>query len=111
MLEGGDGDDKLYGRGGADTLDGGADHFQVRSIQDGAASKHTIEDFVPGEDKITFSAGGVGWEDLEIVQEQDGAVVSGFTLDAGDAPVREDTITLTGVDAAALTAADFGLDG
>ncbi len=75
------------------------------------ASQLTIEDFTRGEDKITFLPPRVVWDDLDIIQREHGAVVSGFTVAEGGGPVAEDTITLTGVDAAALTAADFGLDG
>ncbi len=119
MLHGGDGDDILFGGEGNDILfgDDGDDRFRIVSVWLGVASQITIEDFTRGEDEISFSAGGVGWEDLDIVQGQHGAVISGFTLvrDAGGdfllESARGHTITLTGVDAAALTAADFGLDG
>lgn len=108
LLKGGAGNDTLKGHDGADTLDGGsgadsltggagADVFLV-----GAASgADTVADFQDGVDLIRFS--GV-------------AAVTGFaslTLTAASGGVRvtwggADSLFLTGVGSAQLSAADFG---
>jgi Ca2+-binding RTX toxin-like protein len=59
-LSGGEGDDYLTGRGGADLLygDSGGDHFSFLSLKDSGVTKATrdvIADFELGLDEIDFS--------------------------------------------------------
>ncbi len=113
-LEGGDGDDLLLGMQGFDTLDGGADNdtligAQANDTLTGGrgvdvfvfAADHgtnTITDFEDGTDVISL----VGIASLSEVDISDGP--GGATLS-----FLGTTVTLTGIAASQLTAADFFL--
>lgn len=96
-LNGGAGADRLIGRGGSDLLTGGAG--ADRFVFDNFHGNDRITDFEDGIDRIEIGGPTTGYGDLTIVNwGTNGAVVSwgGGT-----------TITIPGITAAQLTAADF----
>ncbi|WP_419906624.1 calcium-binding protein [Hoeflea sp.] len=107
FLYGGKGADKLYGGSGNDTLTGGKgkDIFLFNAAQ--SNDHDTIKDFTRGEDKIglrKLADKTFDFDDLTITNNAEGhAVVTGYGDDA--------SITLEGVDASALTDADFDFLG
>lgn len=60
VLDGGPGSDRLIGGGGADRMIGGAGHdtfvFSSPAQMSAGGARDTITDFVPGRDKIDFTA-------------------------------------------------------
>src|SRR5215813_2820469 len=107
-LSGGDGNDVLGGKGGNNVLTGGAgrDAF-VYALAD--QHHDVVTDFRQGEDVIDLRAADIG--DFATVQHllsndaQGNAVITTVTNGVSS------TVTLTGVSAAQLTAADFVLAG
>ncbi|MEL6677296.1 MAG: fasciclin domain-containing protein, partial [Pseudomonadota bacterium] len=113
---GGEGDDRLFGGSGNDRLDGGAGHDVLnggrgndalvggedadRFVFNGRSGADVIEDFTVGEDVIALRIHGVNdFDDLEghISDTDAGAVIE----------LAHTRITLEGVEARALTEADF----
>jgi Ca2+-binding RTX toxin-like protein len=100
-LEGGAGHDSLSGREGNDTLTGGAGADTLnggagadRFVFDARGGNDLIADFQIGLDRIVFEGGPAGMADLTFTRG---------TILYGDGQ----SITLTGVNAGQLTAADF----
>ena len=104
FLEGGEGNDTLDGGSGDDTLygDGGDDTFVFGS----GNGVDVIADFAAGTDLVDLSAfrGVSGFDDLEITDEPDGAVIDLSEFGGG-------TIKLEGISAADLSAEDFAFPG
>lgn len=104
-IEGGRGGDFISGRGGSDTLIGGEgdDMFYY----DGSSGADVVMDFQTGGDvdEIYFDLGYTSFEQVMAFASMDGANTV-FTFAPGS------TLTLAGVDMAALTSSDFyfGLD-
>lgn len=97
-LDGGRGPDLIVGGAGSDLLTGGrgADRFAF----DGASGRDFIVDWEDGRDVIIYTSGADKFADLIITDTSAGALVH-----MGDPFVT--SITLIGVDAAQLGAADF----
>ncbi|MEM6663678.1 MAG: hypothetical protein AAF666_16045 [Pseudomonadota bacterium] len=102
-LDGGAGEDRLFGGDGADVIAGGAAVDQLsggagadRFVFDKNSGDDVIVDFEDGVDAIDFMIQSFGFEDLEILQEGDDAIVrhehgelrlvatDGDVLDEGD---------------------------
>ncbi len=102
-LVGDAGDDVLFGDRGQDTLTGGEgrDWFVLRRRNGGAAptSVDLITDFQAGEDWLALS-GGLRFEDLDLSQEAEGAVIR-------DRLTGEYLALLAGINANTLSAANF----
>lgn len=105
-LEGAAGADRLSGAGGNDTLEGGAGNDTLnggtsndRFVLGTDWGADLIQDFTRGKDKVVLDGvAGLGhFSDLAITASAAGAVVS----------FDGDQITLSGIKASALTAADF----
>ena len=94
LLSGGDGDDWLDGGAGTDQLTGGAG--ADRFIGNWGCGADTVTDFTDGIDLIWIRTGG--FESVAMA-----AVSGGVRVSWGGA----DSLTLTGVSSAALSAADF----
>ncbi|WP_136661739.1 hypothetical protein [Nitratireductor sp. XY-223] len=86
-LEGGKGNDELWGGGGADYFNFGSG--------DGT---DTIKDFEDGKDTLVIK-GGLQFSDLDIKQSGHDTVITGYG--------ENDSITLEGVSASTLTDSDF----
>ena len=102
-LHGGSGKDVFFGQAGDDSYFGGseADRFVFVLFEIG---NDTIRDFTAGEDIIDLRATGItGFTDILAHSYQDGA----NTVIKFDLFGIEGTITLLGVDRAALSARDF----
>ena len=96
----GNGDDKLIGEGGNDSLTGGAgaDQFRVTTALFGA---DTVADFQNGVDKIRVT-GVAGWDNFnDVVVSSNGSGWAVITFPDGS------SITLTGVVAGLVDATDF----
>jgi Ca2+-binding RTX toxin-like protein len=112
-LNGGGGDDKLYGWTGADTLNGGAGNDTLdggydrdvltggagndRFVFDWHSGRDTITDFQDGYDKINVSAFHTIMRYVGIQDSSQGAVIS-----FGDS-----SVVVLGVHANAFSASDF----
>ncbi|MEL7481277.1 MAG: hypothetical protein AAGJ29_06930, partial [Pseudomonadota bacterium] len=99
VLNGNGGNDTIDGEGGDDTLSGGtgADTF----IEAEGSDADTVTDFVVADDVIDVTGHGLTADEALALAVDDGS--GNAFIDFGDG----DTITLTGVDVATLTAANF----
>ena len=98
-LVGGAGDDSLTGGSGDDTLTGGGDADTFVFAPD--FGHDTITDFAPGTDTIAFSTSVFADADAVIAAATDDGADTTITVDA------DNTITLDGILADHLSAADF----
>jgi len=97
---GDEGDDRLFvTSSGNNTLTGGtgADQFWIASAGI-PASTNTITDFTAGEDVIGIAGLGIGFDDLNLTQQGDDALIS---------TAESELAILTGIDSASLSADNF----
>src|SRR5262249_14945640 len=105
-LSGGDGNDLLDGRGGSDLLTGGAgsDMFVYARGSEGEQND-TVTDFQVGEDVIDLRSANIG--DFATLQQLVSSDAQGNAVISSVFNGVTSSITLIGVSATQLTAADF----